>query len=88
MLEKARNFNSNMLSKEDWLFSKNAFENTFKEYLTAQGISTQADIENHPEIIEKGKLYALEQAEIATFRQYSWLASKISQIERKNGWTK
>ena len=88
LLEKARNFNSNMLSKEDWLFSKNAFENTFKEYLTAQGISTQADIESHPEIIEKGKLYALEQAEIATFRQYSWLASKISQIERKNGLTK
>lgn len=84
LLEKARDFNSNMLSTEDWLFSRNAFENTFKEYLTAQGISTKADIENNSEVIEKGKLYALEQAEIATFRQYSWLANKISQIERKN----
>jgi len=87
-LEKIKDFNSNLLSKEDWIFSKNAFENTFKEYLTANGIKTENDITNNSEIIEKAKLYALEQAEIATFRQYSWLASQISKIENKNTLTK
>lgn len=87
-LEKIKDFNSNMLSEEDWLFSRTAFESTFKEYLTAQGIETKADIENNSEIVEKAKLYALEQAEIATFRQYSWLASQISKIENKNIATK
>lgn len=88
VLEKIKDFNSDMLSKEDWFFSKNAFENTFREYLTAQGINTKEDINNNQEIIEKAKLYALEQAEKATFRQYSWLANQIGKIERKNAFTK
>jgi len=88
VLEKASKFNSKALEGEDWFFSKQAFENTFKEYLTAQEIRTQEDIENNPDVINKAKAYALEQAEISTFRQYSWLASKIAQIENKNAGTK
>ena len=78
------NFNSNLLEAEDWWFSKSAFKNSFAEYLTANGIETEADIESNPEIIEKAKNYALEQSQIATFRQYSWLANKIRDIESKN----
>ena len=80
-------FNSDWLSKEDWWFSKPAFVNSLSEFLTANGISTKEDIQNNPELIEKAKLYATEQSQIATFRQYSWLASKISDIERRNEWT-
>ena len=87
-LEKIKDFNSDMLSKEDWLFSSRAFESSFREYLTAQGIKTNEDIANNTEIIEKAKLYAIEQSEIATFRQYSWLANQISKIENKNLATK
>lgn len=83
-LEKVSNFNSNALEAEDWFFSKRAFQSTFQEYLTANGIETEADIKNNPEIIEKAKIYAVEQAEIATFRQYSKLASMINQFERKS----
>lgn len=79
--------NSNLLSNEDWWFSKGAFENSFSEFLTANGITTQEDIKNNAELIEKGKQYALEQSQIATFRQYSWLANKIGDIERKNAAT-
>lgn len=88
ILEKIKDFNSDMLSKEDWLFSSRAFESSFREYLTAQGIKTNEDITNNTEIIEKAKLYAIEQSEIATFRQYSWLANQISKIENKNLATK
>ena len=83
-LEGVSNFNSNALEAEDWFFSKRAFQDTFEEYLTAQGIRTKQDIENNTKIIEKAKQYSVEQAEIATFRQYSKLASMINQFERKS----
>lgn len=77
-------FNSDMLSKEDWWFSKSAFKNALSEFLTANGIKTMEDIKKNPKLVEKAKLYATEQSQIATFRQYSWLANKVNEIERKN----
>lgn len=77
-------FNSDMLSKEDWWFSRPAFKNALSEFLTANGIRTEEDIQNHPEVVEKAKVYATEQSQIATFRQYSWLANQISNIEHHN----
>ena len=77
-------FNSDMLSKEDWWFSKPAFTKALSEYLTANGIRTEQDIQNNPKIVAKAKKYATEQSQIATFRQYSWLANKINEIEHKN----
>lgn len=76
--------NSKLLTKEDTIFKNPAFESSFREYLTANGIRTKADIQNNPEIVEKGKQYATEQALIATFQQESWLANKIGEIENKN----
>ena len=81
------NFNSDLLSKEDWWFSKPAFTNALSEYLTANGIKTEQDIANNPKIVAKAKQYATEQAQIATFRQYSWLANKINDIEKHNAAT-
>lgn len=77
-------FNSEMLSKEDWWFSRPAFTNALSECLTANGIRTQEDIDGNPEMVEKAIKYALEQAQIATFQQTSWLANKIGEMERKN----
>lgn len=77
-------FNSNLLSKEDWWFSKPAFENSLSEFLAANGIRTEADIQNNPELVEKAKLYATDQSQIATFRQFSFLAYKINELEHKN----
>lgn len=84
ILNKVYEFNSELLENEDWAFSKSAFKNAFQEYLTANGIKTKADIKENTEIVEKAKLYATEQAQIETFRQYSWLANKINEIERRN----
>ena len=83
-LEKVRKANSNALEFEDWLFSKSAFIKTFQEYLTANNIRTKEDIRNNPKLVQKAKNYAVEQAEIATFRQYSKIASMIGKIERSN----
>lgn len=77
-------FNSDLLSKEDWWFSKPAFVNSLSEFLTVNGIRTEQDIQSHPELVEKAKLYATEQSQIATFRQFSWLSNRINDIERHN----
>ena len=82
-LEKLYQGNSTLLDLEDWLFSKSAFESTFREYLTAQGIRTEQDIQNNPKIITEAQNYSIEQAQIATFRQYSKIASEINRLERK-----
>lgn len=84
ILNKLYDINSDWLSKEDWWFSKSAFQNSLQEFLTANGIETEADIKNNPEIVQKGISYATEQSQIATFRQYSWLANKINDIQRNN----
>lgn len=82
ILEKIYNFNSKWLTKEDWWFSGARFKTTFKEFLTANGINTQEDIDNNVELVEKGKKYAIEQARIATFQQMSTLANALSRYER------
>ena len=77
-------FDDEWLEREDWWFSGAEYRRSLAKFLTANGIRTQADIDNkaNEKLIEKAKKYALERAEIATFRQYSWLANKISEIER------
>lgn len=77
-------FNTNSMELEDAVFSKQAFRATLQEYLTANGIKTEEDIKNNPQIVEKAKDYALDEAKRATFRQDSFLANKIAEIEKKN----
>lgn len=84
ILEKAYNFNNDLLQKEDWWFSGARFKQSLSEFLTANNINTEEDIFLNPELVEKGKAYALKQSQIATFRQVSYLANKIREIENKN----
>jgi hypothetical protein len=83
-LNKVSDFNTKALEWEDSLFSKYAFKRTLQEYLTANGISNEADIKNNTEIVKKAKNYALEEAYRATFRQDSYIAKKIGEIEQKS----
>ena len=84
ILNSVYEFNSNMLTKEDWWFQSSAFNKAFRDYLTANGIRTNEDIQNNAELIEKAKAYATEQSQIATFKQYSFIANKLREIEKKN----
>lgn len=84
-LENVRKFNEKMLSAEDQFFKKINFKKSFANYLTAQGISTQADIENHPEIIQKAKNFAIEEANVATFNQRNKLSEFINSADTKLG---
>ena len=83
-LEWVSNKNSDALTAEDALFSKPAYKSALIEFLTANGIATESDIKKNPQLIEKAKQYAQNQAKEATFQQDSYLANKISEIESRN----
>ena len=78
------NANNAAMEFEDAIFSRHAFKQTLQEYLTANGINTAEDIKKNPALVEKAKDYALEEARKATFRQDSYIAHKLNEIEKKN----
>ena len=83
-LEQLRKFNSKMLDAEDLFFSQSAYVNNLAEYLTANGIRTQQDIDLNPDVVEKGINFATLEAQKTTFRQYSKLANLLNQAEGSN----
>ena len=83
-LEQLRKFNSKMLDAEDLFFSQSAYANNLAEYLTANGIRTQQDIDLNPDVVEKGINFATLEAQKTTFRQYSKLANLLNQAEGSN----
>ena len=83
-LDVASKANSAALSAEDTWFSKPAYRQALQEYLTANGIRTEEDIQKNGKLIAQAKQYAKLQAQEATFQQDSYIASKINEIERKN----
>lgn len=87
-LEKVSNFNSELLEKEDWLFSRKAYETALENYLTANNIRSESDISNNSSMLEQARLYAIEEAKKTTFRQESKLARKINEFENMNNASK
>ena len=81
-LQKLYDVVGDALTVEDTIFRNYAFKQSFSEYLTANGIKTQADIEANPNLIQQAKSYATEQSMYAVFQQYSALASYISNAKR------
>lgn len=88
-LEALRKFNDKALSAEDQGFKKINFKKSFANYLTAQGITTEQDIKNNPEIVERAKQFAVMEANVATFNQQNKLSEFINSADTKlGGWGK
>jgi len=71
VLNWAEKKNSELLDIEDVKFNKSTAKKAFAEFLTANGIETQADIDANPDLVEQGKEYALFKGNEATFHQHS-----------------
>lgn len=80
-IEKYRIANETLLSKEDTKSKKTNFKKSFANYLTAQGISTQADIEANPKIIQEATNFAIQEANIATFNERNKLSEYINKLD-------
>lgn len=85
VLEFLRKGNLKALNVEDNMFKKVHFKNAFSTYLTAKGIKTLEDINNNPQIVADAKVYAMNEAKIATFQQENKGAKWIRDLD-KLGW--
>ena len=79
-------FNSQMLEREDMLFLKGRFIREFANAAIARGYKL-SDIESGK--VSQSEIEALielsaKQAQEATFREASWLATKLNELEKKN----
>jgi len=86
-LEWARNFNSNMLEKEDVLFAKPAYSGALASWLKANDISAEQfqNGEVSPEIIDKARAYAIREAQRATYRDVNAFSKFVSSLGKKQG---
>ena len=87
ILNSISEFNSNMLEKEDWIFLKSAYKDAMANYMTANKLTADYLNSGSKEAniaLEKAREYSINQAQEATFRQFSQLASDINRIENRN----
>lgn len=91
-LNKASSINNSALDKMDNFFSSAMTKKAMKNYLTANGIRTNAQIESNPEMVARALDYALFKGKEATFHQDSKTASIIrnarEQARTGSGYTK
>ena len=81
-------FNSNALEAEDKIFLKSAYSEALAKYMTANNLTAsylQSGTKEANVALTKAREFATLEAQVATFRQFSWLASQISKWENKNG---
>jgi hypothetical protein len=85
LLNKLAEGNSWLLNQEDIWFSTPAYKSALAGYITAN----KMDINNlDPVQIERGRQYAINQAQEQTFRQVSKIANAIARFEDTNALTK
>ena len=85
------NLNSQLLEKSDTFGSKRAYIKAMSDYMTANKLTPEYMSSGTKEAnvsLEKARKYAVEQAQEATFRTKSSLASWLNTIEDKNVATK
>ena len=83
-LQKAIDANTNALEWEDWKFLKGHYARALGGWMQANGYSV-ADMEQHPEWLEKGRAYAQQEAQKATYRDFNSVANKLNQLSRQGG---
>ncbi|MED9905292.1 MAG: hypothetical protein UFG06_14070 [Lachnospiraceae bacterium] len=84
-LEKIRQFNDDMLNKEDFTGLRNKYATSLAGYLKANHADTSiftSKAEADVKLLNDARAYAIEQAKIATFHEYNSLASAINQFSQ------
>lgn len=90
-LGKLYNLNSKALEAEDTFGLKSAYRKAMADYITANKLTVEdltAGTKEADTKLENARKYAIEQAQEATFHQYSSVASLLNTLENKNKATK
>lgn len=79
-------FNSRLLEGEDWLFLKGHYRRALGGWMTANGYTVE-QVQNDAELLERGREYAINEAQKATYRDFNKTAQSLNQISQKGGVT-
>lgn len=77
-------FNSNALEAEDWFFLKGHYRRALGGWMVANGYTVE-QMKSNPELLEKGRAYAVEEAQKATYRDFNKTAQVLNEASRKGG---
>lgn len=86
-LNKATGLNSELLEKEDWIFLKAAYARSMAGFLTARGVTspdTLMDTKEGRKLFEDARAYAVREAQRATYRDASKMASTLNSFKRNH----
>lgn len=79
-------FNSRWLDREDVLFNKNAYIDSFAQALQAKGVTAaEAHAGTRAADVEAARAYAIEEAQRATYRNTTDLSEALSKMGRYQG---
>ena len=73
--------NSKALEGEDWIFLKGHYRRALGGWMEANGYTVE-QVQNDPELLEKGRAYAIQEAQKATYRDYNGLAAALNDLVR------
>lgn len=85
-MSKLDDFNSNLLDKEDYSALKRKYSKSLARYLKANGADESifdATDEASKALLDKARVYAIDQAKQATFHEYSKAAEALTQFSQK-----
>lgn len=83
-LQALSDFNSGALEAEDWFFLKGHYTRALGGWMQANGYTAE-QMQTDTELLEKGRAYAIAEAQKATYRDFSQLASTLNEVSRKGG---
>jgi hypothetical protein len=86
LLQKISDFNSWALEAEDWIFLRKHYTNALSGWMQANKVSP-ADMQANSELLQKGRTYAIEEAQKATYRDANEIASLLTSISQRGGLT-
>lgn len=73
--------NGNLLEGEDWLFLKGHYRRALGGWMMANGYTVD-QVKNDPALLEKGRAYAINEAQKATYRDFNGVAKKLNEFSR------
>ena len=81
ILGKLSDFNSWALEGEDWLFLRGHYRRALGGWMQANGYTVD-QVKNDKKLLEKGREYAINEAQKATYRDFNGLAQRLNQMTR------
>ena len=84
LLQGLTDFNSNALEAEDWFFLRGHYRRALGGWIQANGYTVE-QLRNDEKLLEKGRQYAIEEAQRATYRDLNKIAKQLNEISRNGG---